>query len=302
MITGDPEAFLAAFSSLRAPRFAAVPSGVFLVMPEAFRVDDESAADNPYMDLASPVDPQRALAQAEELAKRIEVVGVAVTRFPGDPACPDGVFPNNVFGTAPGRFIVGRMRHPGRRREAMRADIRTHFAERELFDLSVADHVCELTGPLVIDRACGVAYCGMSGRVDAAGLAAMHAAFDLALTYRFDLVPGEYHTNVVLSVLAGRACVLYPGAFAEPGAADTIAAAYPGRTLKLDAAEKQAFTANCIALTDSDLFLSATAGRALRPGSRLALEAWGFTLHEVELDEIEKAGGSLRCMVAEIYD
>ncbi len=40
---------------------------------------------------------------------------------------PDAVFPNNVFATAPGRLIVGRMRHPVRQREAERADIRGFF-------------------------------------------------------------------------------------------------------------------------------------------------------------------------------
>jgi len=35
--------------------------------------------------------------------------------------------------------------------------------------------------------------------------------------------------------------------------------------------------------------------------SKGLLESWGFRIHSLELDEIEKAGGSLRCMVAEIY-
>lgn len=300
-IVSSPAAFLRALSGLGPPTGPAVPSGVFMVMPQEFRVDSESASDNPYMDLVHAVDPQRARIQALALADRIEAAGVGVTRFEGHVDTPDAVFPNNVFGTTPGRFIVGRMLHPGRRREAEHAGIRAHFAARELVDLSGLDGVAELTGPLVIDRPRGIGYCGMSQRVDAKGRAAMHAAFGLQLTFAFDLAPGEYHTNVVLSVLAGRACVLHPGAFVDPEVPEAIAAAYPGRTLRLEAAEKQAFAANCIALTERDLFMSATGVRALRPGSRAALEAWGFHIHSCELDEIEKAGGSLRCMVAEEY-
>jgi hypothetical protein len=253
------------------------------------------------MALGRAVDQDRAMAQAEALAIAIEAAGVPVLCFDGNADTPDAVFPNNVFATAPGRFIVVRMAHPARQREAQHAAIRARFADRQLHDLSGLDAIAELTGPLVIDRQLGIGFCGMSTRVDEAGLAAMHRAFDLRLSFRFDLVPGEYHSNVVLSVLAGRACVLYPGAFVDPQVPEAIAAAYPDRTLRLDAAEKAAFTANCIALTDEDLFMSSTAWQALRPGSRAALEDWGFRIHHCELDEIEKAGGSLRCMVGEVF-
>ena len=42
-------------------------------------------------------------------------------------------------------------------------------------------------------------------------------------------------------------------------------------------------------------------GRALRPSSVQALESWGFRVHEVDVDELEKGGGSLRCLIAEIF-
>ena len=47
--------------------------------------------------------------------------------------------------------------------------------------------------------------------------------------------------------------------------------------------------------------MSATAARALRPASRAALERWGFEVVAVDVDECEKAGGSLRCMIAELF-
>lgn len=304
MITTSPNEFLDALAALPEPDAPAMPRGVFMVMPRDFEVDSESALDNPYMDTDSRVDAARARAQGEALAGLIESAGVPVRRFPGHPDTPDDIFPNNVFATAPGRFIVGSMFHPGRRREAYREDIRRHFVEdegRQLIDLSARDCVAELTGAMVIDRARGIGYCGMSNRVDDAGAAAMHEAFGLRLTFRFDLAPAEYHTNVVMSVLAGHACVLHPGAFADAAVPEAIEQAYPGRIVALDTAEKDAFAGNCIALTDSDLFMSRTGADALRPASRAALEDWGFTLHTAELDEIEKAGGSLRCMIAEIY-
>ena len=77
--------------------------------------------------------------------------------------------------------------------------------------------------------------------------------------------------------------------------------AFPGHTLMLTEAEKNAFAGNCIALTETDLFMSRTGLDALSAGGLKSLEAWGFVLHSTPLDEIEKAGGSLRCMVAEIF-
>lgn len=304
MIVRDAAAFRAALESRALPADRApTPRGVFLVLPEDFRVDPESAVDNPYMDLDGAVDPARALAQARELARAIERAGVPVTTFPGDADAPDGVFPNNVFATVPGRLVIGSMRHAGRRREAHRADIRAHFRGQGYAetDLSQRDCVAELTGPLVIDRARGIGFCGLGPRVDEAGLAAMHEALDLRLSYAFPLAEGEYHLNVVMTILAARACLLHPGAFVEQGTPPAIAAAFPGRCLFLDEAEKNAFAANSIALTERDLFLSRRAADGLRPDHRAALEGWGFELHAVELDEIEKAGGSLRCMVAEIF-
>jgi hypothetical protein len=46
---------------------------------------------------------------------------------------------------------------------------------------------------------------------------------------------------------------------------------------------------------------SERAAAALTDAQRAHLESWGFRIGAVPLDEIEKAGGSLRCCVAEIF-
>ena len=51
----------------------------------------------------------------------------------------------------------------------------------------------------------------------------------------------------------------------------------------------------------SRAWFSAVAAAALRPDQVAALASAGFAVGAVALDEIEKAGGSLRCCVAEIY-
>lgn len=283
---------------------SAVPRAVFLVEPSDFKLSRQSAQDNAYMDLSVSVDPDRALDQHRRLTERISSCGVPVIRFPGYSRTPDDVFPNNVFGTIPGRLIVGAMLHPERQQEAAREDIRGLFRDLmnyEVMDLSERDLVAELTGALVMDRARRIGFCGMTQRVDPAGCEAMHEAFDLALTFQFDLKPEEYHTNVVLTVLASRACIICPDAFQDPEVPRAIERAFPGRTLKITREEKEAFAGNCLAMNFTDVFLSQTAVDVLDPSKLRQLEDWDFRIHPVELDEIEKAGGSLRCCVAEIY-
>ncbi len=283
---------------------SATMRAALLVTPVGGEVRAEASPDNRYVADGAVIDATRAFAQQQELARRIRACGVPVLLLPGLPGQPDGVFPNNAFATVPGRLVLGSMRHPSRRDEPRRPDLRRLFEELfgyRVVDLGEEGVVAEMTGPLVIDRARGVGFCGMSERVDAAGVEAMHRALGLRLTFRFDLAPGEYHTNLALAVPAGRACVLHPGSFADPEAAEAVAGAFPGAAVVLDDAEKEAFAGNCIAVTPEDLFLSRTAAAALRPATRIALEGLGFRLHDVAVDELEMAGGSLRCLVAEIF-
>ena len=304
MITRDPEAFLAAARRAPADR-PATAREVLLVRPDGFRLSAETATDNAYMRPALAVDPARALVEHRALAAAIRArAGLAVTVFAGDPATPDAVFPNNVFANVPGRLVVGAMRHPERQRESRRADIPAWFAARgcvvERLDAK-AGVVAELTGSLVIDRARGVGFIGLSERCNEAGARAMHRAFDLRASLVFELAPGEYHTNVVLAVLAGRAAIVCREAIADPAAADAIVALYGDGAVPITVAEKQAFVGNAIALTPGQVWMSATAERGLAATTRERLRARGFALHTVEMPEIEKAGGSLRCCVAEVF-
>ena len=304
MITPDARPIITALRAGELPADSpAVPKGVFMVEPVNFRLSADSASDNRYMSIASEIDQDRALEQYIGLVEMIRGVGIPVKNFAGGSNTPEDVFPNNVFATSPGRFVIGHMLHHSRQAETRRLDIRSYFRDLgyQEYDLSVEDCVAELTGPLIIDRARRLGFCGMTSRVNEAGLKAMHAAFKLRHTVYFDLVEGEYHTNVVMSILAGRACVVHADSIVHPKVVHALAAIYPDRILYLDDAEKQAFAGNCIALTHKDLFMSQTAADVLRRSSKGLLESWGFRIHSHPLDEIEKAGGSLRCMVAEIY-
>lgn len=303
MITTSPDTFLNAFAKLE-PAAPATAKAAFLVAPSAFRLAEQSASDNRYMNLADTPDATRAMAQHAALAERLRM-DVPVVVFPGDAESPDGVFPNNVFATAPERLVVGRMQHPVRRREASRGDIRDFFGNvlgYEEVDFSdCPDLVAELTGSIIIDRARRVGFCGLGQRCNAAGAEAMHKAFDLELTFCFDLAEGEYHTNVVMALLASRAVILAADGFADAAVPEAIARAYGGQALWLTSEQKAAFAGNAITLADHRVWMSARGAASLTDPQREKLSQWGFDVTSVELDEIEKAGGSLRCCVAEVF-
>lgn len=305
MITRDAGAFVAFARDIEPDWQQACPRAVFLVSPDGFRIDAETAHDNVYMNLCA-ADPARATAQHHALHAAVSADRPAIA-FPGDARTPDAVFPNNVFATARvagrGRVVVGHMRHATRRREAHRPDLLGFFTGvlgYELFDLSRQPGVCELTGSLVIDRARGIGYCGLSERCDETGARAMAEAFGLAGMLVFDLAAGEYHTNVVMSVLAGRALVVAPEGLADPSLGDAIGALYD-EVVRLDPRAKADFVGNCIAIGPKRVWLSARAAGALDSQQRDQFAAAGFDMGEVELDEIEKAGGSLRCCIGEIF-
>ena len=303
MITRDINSFTAFARSVPADFGPATARAAFLVAPDGFRLAEQSAQDNAYMADAVGFDAARASAEHRDLQRALSAVLPTVC-FAGDPATPDAVFPNNVFATVAGGSIVGGMRPAVRQREAGRSDIRGFFrdiAGCEEIDLSSQRHPCELTGALVIDRARGLGFCGLSERCDEAGARLMHAAFGLRATLMFDLAPGEYHTNVVLAVLAGRAAVVCPAGFADPAVAQAIAALYAPHALACDASEHAGFVGNCIALSADTVWMSRRAATALRPSSLALLQGAGFRVASVPLGAIEAAGGSLRCCIGELF-
>lgn len=292
-----------------APAGPAFPRAVFLVAPDGLGIDASSASDNAYMSPASAVQRQRAVLQHAALLRALGEE-LPAFMFPGIEGQPDGVFPNNVFATARRSdgpaFLIGSMRHEVRRREAQRRDIPGWFTDvlgYRRIDLRDGPGVCELTGTLVIDRARALGVAGIGPRCDLAGAGAMSRAFGLSACLAWPMAEGEYHANVVLAILGGRTVVVCPDGWMDAdGLIDTLGLVY-GRSavIVLDRSERLGFAGNCIALAHDTVWMSERAADSLGEASRLGLERNGFRIRSVPLDEVEKAGGSLRCCVAEVF-
>ena len=224
MIVTDPAEFLAAYSPERFPvRAASTARAAFLVGPAGAdacgRIGEPTTAT---WISAQPFDVTRALAQHAELARRLGE-DVPVISFPGPtPIAPDGMFPNNVFGTAPGRFIVGRMRHAcaSAKPSAPTSALFPRYARLLRWSIFRTNaFVAELTGSLVIDR--GARHRLLRACPSAAispARARCTRRSSLRLTFCFELAEGEYHTNVVMALLAGRIAMLAAGRVSRSGA------------------------------------------------------------------------------------
>ena len=296
MLTRDIDAFFS-YARTCQPDSKPCAKAVYLVTPEGFSLAAESAQDNVYMSMASTVRSDLAVTQHQHLAHDLSMQIPAIM-FPGRVETPDAVFPNNVFATVQNKIILGHMKHPVRKAEAERVDMLSFFQNvlsYQLIDLRTQSGICELTGSLIIDRARNIAYCGLSERCDEVGARAMYEAFGLKACLMFDLAPGEYHTNVVLTILASRGVIIAPSGFADVNVSNAIVEFYSPNAAVLSDAEKNAFAANAITLREDAVWMSRVAADSL------SLTRAGFTVHSVDLSEIEKAGGSLRCCVGEIF-
>lgn len=302
MLTRDIHTFFT-FVKTCEPLNPACAKAVYLVSPEGFSLATQSAQDNVYMDLKKSVQTDSALAQHRNLAHALSKMTPAIS-FSGRAETPDAVFPNNVFATAKDKIIIGHMKHPVRQAEAERTDMLGFFQQvlgYELIDLRKQPGICELTGSLIIDRARNIAYCGLSERCDEIGAQAMVDAFGLKACLMFDLAPDEYHTNVVLAILASRGVIIAPSGFADANVCNAIAEFYAPNAVVLSSNEKNAFAANAITLSEDAVWMSQKAADNLSAANKAILKQAGFNVSAVNLSEIEKAGGSLRCCIGEIF-
>ena len=295
---------------------------VVMIRPYAFRFNPDTAPSNRYQAQEAPeVDSHAAaLAEFDGLvgALRRAGVDVIVVDDTPEPATPDSLFPNNWFSThEDGRILTYPMLAPSRRGER-RDDLAALLASRgrtvsAIVDFSSAEAkgvFVEGTGSLVFDRQFRVAYACESARTDPDGVRRICAELGYqAVLFRAEDVDGQpiYHTNVCLAI--GTNWVI----FCAEAIADTAerarvlsALAQSGREIvPISQAQVAGFCGNALELRSTHgtalIAMSARAMAALTDSQRLTLSRHAHIVH-ASVDHIETlAGGSVRCMLAEIF-
>ncbi|HEX5786833.1 MAG TPA: arginine deiminase-related protein [Woeseiaceae bacterium] len=306
------------------PAEAQLAPAVLMIRPARFMSNPQTLTSNAFQtvpDLAPAELQARALAEFDGVVTALENAGVRTCVFPdtNEPHTPDAIFPNNwVSFHADGRVVLYPMEAENRRTER-RTDIverleREHgFHVSEIVDLAWHEqdgNFLEGTGSLVLDRANRIAYACLSSRtqLDALGDFAQRLDYDVVA---FDAVDRHglpiYHTNVLMMVgekLAVVCAEAIPDARQRAAVLESLAASgHEVLTIGFD--ELEHFAGNMLELRGRGgrrvVAMSQQAYDALNEEQRERLRANGDVV-TAAIDTIESsAGGSVRCMLAEIH-
>jgi len=306
-------------------------SAILMVRPRHFGFNAQTAGTNRFQKPGSPDRrvpsevSQRALREFDAFAAALAAEGVGVCVVPDSesPPKPDAVFPNNwVSFHADGTVVLYPMyaenRRAERRTEVVDAVVReTGFKVRRVLDLTShekAGRFLEGTGSLVLDHVSRVAYACRSPRTDeiVAREWAREMDYELELfTATDESGTPIYHTNVALHVGTRIAVVALEAiAAADRGRISERLAASAHEVLAIDHAEMHAFAGNMLEVGSWDeylgdfniLVMSETARHALATSKYKRLYSSVDAVLAVPLDVIERhGGGSVRCMLAEIF-
>ena len=297
-------------------------STVMMIRPAGFESNPLTAASNTFQGKTSSTPAEQhanALREFDGLVTALSDAGIEVIVIDDmpDPPTPDAIFPNNWISMhADGRIVLYPMEAENRRTER-RMDIVEQLDRSrqisELVDLSGHEangHFLEGTGSMVLDRTNRVAYACVSSRthLDPLGDFAQRLGYDVVA---FDAVDSDgvpiYHTNVVMNV-GEKLAVICDEAIPRDDQREAVL----GRLrdtghdiVSLSYAQLNAFAGNMLELRNAAgervIAMSAQAWQSLDSEQRAILEANGRIV-TAPIDTIESsAGGSVRCMLAEVH-
>jgi hypothetical protein len=310
--------------SVREPQCA---GAVLMVRPARFGHNPETAASNALQADAAALAGtsgnclgELALREFDAVAAALQASGVAVMVADDSaaPAKPDALFPNNwVSFHRDGTVVLYPMMAPNRRLERREEIVQQvvskgGFRTSRTVDLSHREAeglYLEGTGSLVLDRAHGVAYAGLSPRtdLDVLGEFAQQLDFELvAFDARDAAGRAIYHTNVMMSVGATFA-VVCTAAIDEPAQRSAVVEKLRSsdhEVIDISWQQMTRFAANVLQLQGASgpvLALSTTALESFSLAERRRLERHA-ELIAVGIPVIERVGGGgVRCMLAEIH-
>jgi N-dimethylarginine dimethylaminohydrolase len=247
---------------------------------------------NPWMNPARPVDAHRAMAQWQWLMEAFLDLGHKVDLIDPVPGLPDMVFAANAGTVVNGRVLLARYRYPQRAAEAPAYCewFKTHGYPQATF----ATMVNEGEGDHLVTA--GRILCGRGFRTDPDAHGEMARYFDRPVV-PLDLVdPRFYHLDTALAVLDDESdeIMYYPGAFSRDSRA-VLARLYPDAIL---AGEQDAVTLGLNAVSDGRNVLLPAAAANLAA----ALRERGFHPLGLDLSELLKSGGGVKCCTLEIRE
>lgn len=293
-----------------------------MVRPAAFGFNAETAANNYFQsnpNIENNELQQKALTEFDNMVQtlRSHAINVLVIEDTKEPPKPDAIFPNNWLSTSPNGLVsVFPMFAPNRRiekREAILDQLGKEFIIHDMQDWSeyeVEGRFLEGTGSMIIDYDNKMIYACVSQRTSLSVLEkyAVANGFQAIVFLATDKngMP-VYHTNVVMTLGEGF-CVLCEEAIEEEWeliAVRQLLESTNHTIIAITREQMHQFAGNMLQVKNKDgekyLIMSQTAYTSLRKEQKQMLEAYS-TLLPIAVPTIEEVeGGSVRCMMAEVF-
>lgn len=299
-------------------------SAVLMIMPVRFESNPHTAESNRFQGRnpdSAEKQQEDAAAEFTSLRDALVAAGIEVIAFDDteEPHTPDAIFPNNwVSFHADGTVVLYPMEAPNRRTER-RPDIIDALADchgfqvRSIIDLSGHEangQFLEGTGSLVLDRSNRIAYACVSSRthLDVLGDFAQRMGYEVLA---FDAVDRDsapiYHTNVLMNVgeaLAVICAEAIPREDQRQAVLDSLRDS-GHEVVEISFDQMDAFAGNMLELRSASgerVIAMSQQARDSLDESQLARLAANATIVSAPINSIESsAGGSVRCMLAEIH-
>ena len=295
---------------------------LLLVRPAAFAFNSETAANNYFQSIPNGDEhaiKERAISEFDAMVGQLRAhdIRVIVEQDSETPPKPDAVFPNNwMMADSRGMISLFPMFAPNRRTEK-RGDIiqrlQQQFVVHDVQDWSAYEaegSYLEGTGSMVMDHRSRIIYAALSGRTHP-GLLEKYAATIGYRAMAFEAHDPQgrpvYHTNVVLSIGEGFA-VLCPKAITdhtERIAVSQLLEATGHEMIYIETELLMHFGANLLQVKNirgEKLIIISRRAADHYPQQKLEMLSRHGKLVPVEVPTIESVnGGSVRCMVAEIF-
>ncbi|MDG4663917.1 dimethylargininase [Mycobacterium sp. 236(2023)] len=243
---------------------------------------------NPWMDAATPVDTDRALSQWDALRGTYLDLGHSVELIEPMAGLPDMVYAANGGTIVNGKAVVARFAHAERAGEAVAY---AEWMARSGYEPFETRHVNEGQGDFLTVGSVILAGYGFRTDRRAHDEVAAHVGMPIVSLELVD--PRFYHLDTALAVLDDATIAYYPPAFA-PESRVTLARMFP---TAIEVASADAYVLGLNVVSDGlNVVLPAAA-----TGFADQLRNAGFAPVGVDLSELLKGGGSVKCCTLEVH-
>jgi N-dimethylarginine dimethylaminohydrolase len=253
--------------------------------PQFFAVD---YAINPWMDTTKPVDAGVAMAQWQQLHDLYLQLGHRVDLVEPVPGLPDMVYAANGGLIIDGTALVARFKYPQRQQESVAYGA---WLQSQGFNAVNARHVNEGQGDLL--PVGDIILAGHGFRTVLRAHSEIAGIFDRRVISLELVDPRFYHLDTALTVLDDTTIAYYPPAFSYVSRAH-LETLFPD-AIVVESADAYAFGLNAVSDGRHVVHPAAAVGFAEQ------LADAGFEPIGIELSELLKGGGSVKCCTLEVY-